>query len=553
MAISISPENMKRFAEERARKKEKSGIRNFGEGFAQGAINNLTAIPNAINYGLTKGANMLLPESMQMQSAPFPYKANFADPNSNAAQWGELAGNIVSPMPGVGVLAKAPGSAMKVAGLIPGLGSKIAGGALQGGAAYSGAHATENPNQEMTLGGASIPVALGGALAGAFGLPYSRANAYLEKLRGRRESNPSSSKNPDGIRSPEDVGKLSERFPENTIDLASLANDKKAADSYSGFIGRLPFTGVRKSEEKAMKAHQKTEKDNEALWAKFDRDVKNTDIKVNYENIFKDLEEKYGAYVSSPMKKEAGEWFGNNHEIMKSLKEKYPDLFKVNKKDLQKESDITLLKRLKEDGDTLDRALNMYQKLGKKSRSATGVDKAELIEAQDLIRKDINNALEKAGRKDLIHQWNAANKSHRTYLQSEEATSLARKKQGETFSENFWKKVSEPAGKALALSAMGSLNLLTPWATAGAAVANIGAGVKGKILRSKSLRDAYVTGGQVSEKGLSKEIFPIWMRALGVPTKNSYKGEAQSSERNKRKRNEPLELTLVGGRKREDK
>jgi len=523
---------------------------NFWKKFVQGAVNAVPSVANLANKGMSSLASAVTGKDIPY--TPFPYRAEFGDSNMPGASAGEFLGSMV--MPGVGVAGNAVQGAIKGAPLI----GKILGGATSGGLGAAAAGVTENPEQNLNGMNVGISSLIGGGTGGLLGIPAALAGRQLRAVKTAREANPKSPENPTGIRSPEQVAELGAKFPENSIDLASLAGHKKNAGFYSDVLGRLPLTGVRKAEQKSLKAYEGIKAENQSTWENFKKNAKDSNVKVDYEPLYKDLNEKYSSYLGIKQPKQPkGKARMSEEEFLSKLN---PEQRKIamkklginqntisenTKRALLKEANVSLLKTINLGGDSLSDAIKKYQKLGDMARSTKAPSaKSEIMDAQKLVKQSIEESLQKSGRKDLIQEWQSANKSHINKLETGKALKNARVRQGETFSNTMGKNiVGSPAGKGVQLGIMGALGLVSGKGAAAAAGANAIGGISAKTARSKSLRDAYVSGEALNEKNLSKDIFPIWMRALGVGAKETPRavgvGIAKADrERQKRKEEE---------------
>jgi hypothetical protein len=419
-----------------------------------------------------------------------------------------------------------------------------------GAAASGGAQATMNPENDINPYEMVLPAVMGGGFGAFSGFPQFSANRQLKATNRAREVNPMSADNPKGIRSPEQVGEIGKQFPENSIDLASLAGNKKGAEFYSDVLGRLPFTGVRKAEEKAIKTFKDISKANSNAWTKFRKNSSDSDVVVNYNPLFEKLNEKYGSFAGTKgiktKQSKAEEDFLSNlspmhkESVMKQLGKNEGGISEDAKRKLLHVNKVSPLKEINLDGDKLDRALDIYQSLGELVRSTKKPSlKSKIKNSQLLMKERIEDSLVKSGRQDLLKEWMAVNKSHINKLETKKVLKNAYERQGETFSNSLAKKAfGSPTGKAIQLGVMGSLGLLSPVAMGAAATGNLLGGLSAKVARSKSLRDAYVSGRGVNEKNLSKEIFPIWMRALGVGVKQLPKIPANIAAEGTKKRRE---------------
>jgi hypothetical protein len=565
----------------------KGTAKNFGKGVAQGAIN---AAPSTYNLA-ARGANALTGSNLK----PFPYKADFVDPEAMGAGTGEFLGSMF--MPGVGGAGKLAEKALTKSA--PYL-SKILGGATSGAVAGGGAQATLNPDAPIDPYAMILPALLGGAVGAVGGAPEAGANAYLGRARRLAEQNPAT------MNSPQQVGELAKRFPENSIDLPSLVGDKTASNIYSKYLGVMPFSGVRKAEERAMAAQNpeairntvkqtaaSKESANQSMWKGFEKKVEDLNITNNHESLFKGLDKKYGTYKKSenPYEK-ISKKYQLSETSKKQLNEKakkegitLEGLSDFQKRQLIKEARIPALKSMHLQGDKLSDSIKLYQELGEMVRSTKNASKKTRVkDAQNLVKSDIEESLKKSGRDDLVKEWESIRTHHRenivplrakpiqkiikkpvseqdalktltnpeyvdarrllgkegeNAIRAEQALSTARGQEGSSFGWGSAKKLlGSPSGKAAEIALLSTGGFLSPTGGAAALATNIGANTASKIARSSALRDAYVSGKGVDAKGLGKEIFPIWMRALGAGAKQAPKAIANTHANGERQRRE---------------
>lgn len=234
------------------------GIKNVGKGAAHLGK---SALQGAVDFPISAANLLQLHKLVGNPNKPFRVPIT-----ENPNQLAYLLGAAVSPLDPYAKITAPIKAAKAGASFANKLMRNIAEGGARGALTTAGMGETlpEQADEGAMARNLLMGGALGSAIGGAGGLigPAIKgaipaaSNLVLERLLGKSKTAP------EVVRTPEKVGRMAEHLPENIrFNIGEIVNDPTLKKLYTQYMGKVPFTGVKKQELQAVNEAVKTTND----------------------------------------------------------------------------------------------------------------------------------------------------------------------------------------------------------------------------------------------------------------------------------------------------